>query len=314
MMAEQLPWQDALRGSLMADARAGRLPHAILMHGPDGIGKLACGQWLVAVLLCAQPKDGQPCHSCRGCQLHSAGEHPDWMHLQGQGKSRGISVDQVRTATSFLATTARHPGGWAGNWKMVLCEGAERLSIQAANAMLKTLEEPHPGRLLILTSVRPRMLLATVRSRCRTLAMPVPDAGAAAAWLDGQHPGQDLQPLLDICTPLLAHRLMTEERHQERLRVHRGCRALACGDADALSCADEFSKIEDSDEAMQWFFEDMVRFLKQQAARGLAPTAAIHQFSAAFVRTAREKPGAALLWQVLLSGWARATRSYRSAA
>ena len=313
-MIEPLPWQDALRGSLLADARAGRLPHAILMQGPDGIGKLACGRWLVAMLLCAHPRDGQPCGGCRGCQLHSAGEHSDWMHLQGRGKSRGISVEQVRAATAFMATTARHPGGWLGSWKLVLCEGAERLSVQAANAMLKTLEEPHPGRLLILTSVRPRMLLATVRSRCRTLAMPVPDAAAARAWLEGRHPGQDLQELLDICTPLLAQRLIAEDRHQERMRVHRGCRALACGDADALSCAAEFGKIEDSDEALQWFFEDMVRFLKQQAARGLAPTAAIHQFSGAFVRTAREKPGAALLWQVLLSGWARATRSYRSAA
>ena len=162
-----------------------RLPHAILLKGPQGIGKFDFAINLAQSLLCEKPlADGLACQDCPSCHWFQQETHPDFRLLQpdalaeedgeereaGKKKpSRQISVDQVRALADF-ANLSAHRGGH----RVVLIHPAEAMNTNAANALLKTLEEPSARMLIILVSHKPQQLLPTILSRCLTLAMPMP--------------------------------------------------------------------------------------------------------------------------------------------
>jgi DNA polymerase III subunit delta' len=182
------PWNQPLFQQLGADRE--RLPHALLLHGPAGIGKrdlgLALAQWIV----CEAPAPGGACGVCDACNWFLQGNHPDYRLLEPKeeevdetGKvtkkaSKEIKVEQVREVTDFLSLSA-HRGGW----RSAVIHPAEFMNAAAANALLKTLEEPPPRVLLILVSHQASRLLPTVRSRCRKIAVALPDPVQARAWL-----------------------------------------------------------------------------------------------------------------------------------
>ncbi len=200
-----------------------RLPHAILLKGPQGIGKLDFAKLLAQSLLCEKPHaDGMPCDECSSCHWFSQETHPDFRLLQpdalaevedgeereaGKKKpSRQISVDQVRELADFANLTA-HQGGH----RVVLIHPAETMNTSAANALLKTLEEPGGNMILILVSHKPQQLLPTILSRCVELAMPMPRQDESRAWLQQQgitNPGNLLAQV--GFAPLAAARLAEE--------------------------------------------------------------------------------------------------------
>lgn len=175
-----------------------RLPHAILLKGPQGIGKFDFAINLAQSLLCENPlADGLACQDCPSCHWFQQETHPDFRLLQpdalseaedgeereaGKKKpSRQISVDQVRSLADFVNLSA-HRGGH----RVVLIHPAEAMNTNAANALLKTLEEPSARMLIILVSHKPQQLLPTILSRCLSLAMPMPTLEASSAWLKQQ--------------------------------------------------------------------------------------------------------------------------------
>ena len=182
------PWNRALFQQLTADRE--RMPHALLLHGPAGVGKrdlaLAMAQWVV----CEAPKPEGACGVCDACNWFEQGNHPDYRYLEPKeeetdetGKvtkkaSKEIKVEQVREITDFLCLSA-HRGGW----RCAVIHPAEFMNAAAANALLKTLEEPPPRVLLILVSHQPGRLLPTVRSRCRKVAIGLPATAEALAWM-----------------------------------------------------------------------------------------------------------------------------------
>ena len=181
-----LPWQrDAARAAL---AQRSSWPHALLLHGPRGIGKHALALNLAQALLCeAPPPDGLACGECPGCRYAAAGQHPDLMRLElividpEEGTleaAESITIDRVRSLTEFVQLTSHRQGA-----KVAVIAPAERMNAAAANALLKTLEEPPPGTYLILVSDQPGRLPPTILSRCRKLAAPRPSSAEARAWL-----------------------------------------------------------------------------------------------------------------------------------
>ena len=208
-----LPWlaEPAARAAALGQA------HAVLVHGPAGAGHLALGLLLAQATLCEQPPShgagatGLPCGRCRACHLVGTRVHPDllivipdllrvqldWVDdedsklAKAEAKpSKDIRVEQVRQAIAWAQQTSGR-----GQGKVMLVHPADALNGPAANALLKTLEEP-PGRLrLLLTSADPERLLPTVRSRCQRLRLDLPATDAALAWLDGQGV-TDATPLL----------------------------------------------------------------------------------------------------------------------
>ena len=199
---------------------------ALLLIGPDGVGKAEFAQSLAQALLCTQPGEhGESCGTCMSCRLFGTSNHPDYRQVEagapeadvgdaseeGAGKpreqasSRWIKVEQVRALRDFLALSA-HFGGR----KVVVIQGAERLHASAANALLKTLEEPSPRTHLILVTGHPTRLPATVRSRCVRVQFSLPNDGVATAWLQGQGAAQPALALAQTgYAPLLARELDT---------------------------------------------------------------------------------------------------------
>ncbi|ABI56764.1 DNA polymerase III subunit delta' [Alkalilimnicola ehrlichii MLHE-1] len=174
-------WLDDRLSELLRQAASGQLPHALLLAGPAGTGKSLLGGHLVRALLCHQPGEGgRACGRCESCRALARGLHPDFRHLAPEERAV-ITVDAVRALGRFLNLSARF-----GGWRIALIDPADTLTVNAANSLLKTLEEPPATTLLVLVSSRPAQLPATIRSRCRHLTIPVPPAERALSGLRGQ--------------------------------------------------------------------------------------------------------------------------------
>lgn len=185
-MPAPYPWLSPLWLRLQGMRR--RLPHALLLAGPKGVGKLELAQNWAQSLLCEHPaSDGDACGECEGCRWFTAGTHPDFMHLTLQEKENRdgevrmateISVEQARQAVDFVQLSTYRAG-----YRLVLVEPAEALNTASANALLKVLEEPPINTVFILVSHQPRQLLPTILSRCHKLEAGLPDQAALAGWL-----------------------------------------------------------------------------------------------------------------------------------
>ncbi|QLG89820.1 DNA polymerase III subunit delta' [Chitinibacter bivalviorum] len=174
-----------------------RFPHALLFTGEAGIGKRALAQYLAQFLLCeSEHKTHQPCGECEGCRWFLAGNHPDFRMLQPadaddsieeaestkkpKKKSAVIGVDDVRDLSDFVNLSAHRRGT-----RVTIVAPAEAMNTAAANAFLKTLEEPPSGAVFILISDHWRRLLPTIRSRCRVFPLTIPSQKVAMQWLAG---------------------------------------------------------------------------------------------------------------------------------
>jgi DNA polymerase III subunit delta' len=176
---EYLPWHEGARARLAGALSGGRMPHALLLHGADGIGKERFATVLAAGLLCGRPGPGlEPCGACADCALSRAGTHPDLHWLKRPEDRKSIGVDAVREACEQLGMTSLR-----GGYRVAVVVPADLMTTSAQNAFLKTLEEPAPRTLLVLVTARPSRLAATLRSRCQRIEIPRPAAADALGWL-----------------------------------------------------------------------------------------------------------------------------------
>ena len=174
-----LPWQKEVWSHLLQQLDEQQLPHAILLSGVAHSGKARLAMALARLLLCQQPRNGQNCGECHSCELSRSGSNGDFRWLQPEGTSRVIKVDQVRQLVEFTSMTAS-----LGLRKVVVLSPAETMNIAAANALLKSLEEPSAETYIILVCHRLQGLPATIRSRCQTLKLAMPGREPSLTWLD----------------------------------------------------------------------------------------------------------------------------------
>ena len=170
---------------------------AVLLAGPRGVGKRSFARTLAKALLCPRARgEAEGCGDCASCRLFEAGSHPDFRRMEpsaedagadasaaqagsaGSGGARVITVGQVRELAQFLDLTSHFGGA-----KVVLIQPADRMHASAANALLKTLEEPTAGTLFLLVADHPNSLPVTVRSRCLRIDFQVPSREVALRWL-----------------------------------------------------------------------------------------------------------------------------------
>ncbi|MDX8412932.1 MAG: DNA polymerase III subunit delta' [Mariprofundales bacterium] len=151
----------ALRAQLLTAITASQQHHAWLLHGPMGIGKSLLAHEMAQAFLCQESAPPRPCLHCHSCTIMAADSHPDLLLLQREESKRDIPVSQVRQLLDFISLT-----GYESNRRVVIIDDAERLNNAAANALLKGLEEPAQGCLIIMVCSDLQRLPATVRSRC----------------------------------------------------------------------------------------------------------------------------------------------------
>lgn len=251
----------------MALDAAGELAHAMLFSGPPGIGKNQFVEELVQTLLCsvAGGKSGSgACGECRSCIQHLAGNHPDCLVLspepetrqaflqypgqqcqEGRGTERktprrAITVQQVREMSDWLSTSTHY-----GGHKVVVITPADSLNENAANALLKMLEEPPANTLFFLVTAQPGRLLPTVISRCRLIENRLPQPESAKRWLFehvGAHDGALLALELARGAPLLARQFLADETIDQWEEVTGTLDALLQGGKDPLLVAEGWEK------------------------------------------------------------------------
>ena len=240
-MANYLPWHQQQWQLLQASRSQGRLPHAILLTGPQGLGKQEFAQLLAQSLLCQNPvEDGQPCNECRFCQLFLAGNHPDFNLIAPLEGKKAIAVDQIRGIGQFMSLKSQYAGH-----KVVIISPAEAMNINASNSLLKSLEEPSADTVLLLVTHQPAQLPATIRSRCQEIRFDMTDLQAGRNWLAQQLTAKaDIDLLLALAdgAPLKALQLAQQSMQEQRLSLLAQLEQLSAQKLDPVALAAEFNK------------------------------------------------------------------------
>jgi DNA polymerase-3 subunit delta' len=258
---EKYFWHDTRWAALTRDLT--RLPHALLLHGQAGLGKNAFALRLARFLFCPEHTDDkQACGACQSCMLFRAGNHPDLMRVGPQEDSSNILVDQVRGIVEFLSLKPHMAAH-----KIVIISPAEAMNVNAANSLLKILEEPPAGCLLILVATHLSRVSVTIRSRCMRMACSAPPLSEALAWLRSQpvKPNQ-VEALLALAggAPLTALTFADEGYADNQARFLGDLAALAQG-RDLVVCAERW-KVLGTESCLAWLHRFMVSAIRSQAS------------------------------------------------
>ena len=272
------PWHRAAQERFLA--RRDSLPHAVLMTGQAGIGKTQLARSIAAAVLCESPKGAFACGACSSCHWFSQGNHPDFREIvpeaaeeepEGEGveapkaekaKSVVIKIDQVRAVADFVSLSTHRAGH-----RVLLLHPAESMQPAAANALLKTLEEPPANTLIVLVSDQPARILPTIRSRCRLLPLQAPSRAEALAWLREQGVADESVLAAAGGAPLLAHDLAQPEEAQLRERVLQELARASGADPLAFGPAIDRPRVERFLYWMQTWVQDLVRVKLAGTAR-----------------------------------------------
>ncbi len=245
------PWQLGEWHQLTQQIAAKKLPHAMMIAGPKGIGKRHLADALAQLLLCQAPIEGTPCGKCRGCELNKAQTHPDLVWLEPEEEGKAIKVDQVRELTESLSKTAQQ-----GGYKVVIIEPAEAMNGNSANALLKSLEEPAANTLLILVTHSPSSVLPTIRSRCQMRKFPMPHSEQVLRWLSPLLVGNNIsaEALLVAArgAPLSALTLLQGDALEQREQVLQQFVRLSLGQVSAIELAAQWHS-GDVHGFIEWF-------------------------------------------------------------
>ncbi len=240
------------------------MPHALLISGPAGIGKYEFASMLAQALLCQSPvESGRACGQCRACQMIAAQTHPDLLNVgleknNDDKLAKEIKIDQIRSLCSGLVQTSQF-----GGYKVAIINPAERMNRNAANSLLKTLEEPVPMTILILVSSRLSRLPATIRSRCQQLKLQQPSTQQVKQWLHAQYPEADADALLAAAngSPKIAAHIAGEGLLQSRHALFNDFVDIGAQRKDPLAVAAQWQKQAD-EQWFQWLLswtDDMIR-------------------------------------------------------
>ncbi len=259
------PWLQDIWKQLLQALTAGRMPHALLLSGNRGVGKHGLAESLAYSLLCTDrdATNGQPCDRCKGCQLRLAETHPDLHRIVPEEQGKAIKIDTIRAFTEQEGLTA-HSGGY----KVVLIEPADAMSNEAANSLLKTLEEPVAWTIIVLITSKPGSLPATIRSRCQQIVLGAPQKDIALGWLQQQiDPNINAETLLQLAAgaPIRAAQLADKELLQQRVEMLDEFVGLLEDREDPVVVAGKWEKL-DPDLYLQWLSGWVIDMLRLKMA------------------------------------------------
>ena len=313
------PWQQSQWQGLQTLYQQGRLPHGLLFKGIKGTGKYDFASSLGHSLLCKQTDaQGQACGACSACKLLEAGTHPDLLLLEPESPDKAIKVDDVRQLCREMQLTSQYDG-----YKVAIINLADNMNINAANSLLKTLEEPTNNSLLMLVSSKPHRLPITIRSRCQSLSFARPDTDSSLDWLKSQGLN-DAQLLLNLShgSPLAALQLAENEGTEQRNALIKALIDSAAN-KPVVEHAEQLSKIH-NENLLNWLYDwltdlihiqqgsdlstlvhaDRSKELTQIAGKISVKGLYLYMDQLNLIRRAQSIPmNAQLLWEDLLISW-----------
>jgi DNA polymerase-3 subunit delta' len=302
------PWQQRAYEHAAAALAGGHFGHATLIVGPARLGKRALADRLARRVLCLSPQaDGEACGACKSCVLfasrsqyepletrpdgtpshpwgHSA--HPDLKFVgyeinQKTGKPRSeLVIEQVRALSEAMTLTPQ-----LGGAQVVIVDPADAINYSAFNALLKTLEEPQPGRYLWLLSATPARLPATIRSRCQRLELRLPPRDEALHWLAARgHRGELAREALDAARghPGLADAWASGDGLALRRAVAQDVQALQRGQAAPAELAQRWVADGRAEDRLRHLADHALQEMALQAAAGLTDPARTRTLAARF--------------------------------
>ena len=233
-------WLTPAIESLNAAREAGRLPHALMIHDSMGAGGDWLAAWAASVVMCLSP-DKAPCGKCIGCTRVAANQHPDLIRVHPIEESKQLRIEQVRELAQELSLTS-HQGGY----KVGILSPADSMNRFAANALLKTLEEPSPRTLLILVASQPSRLPATILSRCQKLKVRPPTRAESLEWLEATRGAGDWAGVLDVIgdAPFVAAEADPKTIPALGSETLRTLEELEAGSVDPVATAERWSRSE----------------------------------------------------------------------
>lgn len=237
------------------------MPHALLLEGPAGLGKRQFA-WRIAGLALDIGSDPT-------VDEYNVPQHADLHFLTLEDDKKQIGVDAVRNLCRALEMTS-HSGGY----KVAVIDPADAMTRQAANSLLKTLEEPTPDTLLVLVRARLDTLPVTIASRCQRIRFPIPDADIAQKWLGDRIPDVNPARLLALAggSPMRAIKLHGRGMDDLDRRFHRDILEIASGAADPVSVAEQWAK-QDLADCLDWLNVFVCRVIARKTAGGVAGAA-----------------------------------------
>ena len=339
------PWQQAIFDSAVQAHAQGRLGHALLLVGPAHMGKREVAEALAKRLLCSSPsQNNQACGQCRSCRFfeqrsqrdpietrpdgslsHPDGHsgHPDAIFL---GYVLNEKANPKKMRTELVVEQVRELGQWfaltssQGVAQVALIEPADQLNESAANALLKTLEEPAQNRFLLLVTSHPGRLPATIRSRCQRLEFRLPPAAEAQAWLRTQGFGDaNIEPALAAArgNPGLAAEWLGSGGLELRRDVLKQMNAVGAGQAGPIEMAQLWLSDERGELRLRFAADLALEAAAQQlgaaqgGAVGLTPPAEVTRISNWFdaLNRTREQLRAPVRNDLVLAGLLREWRN-----
>ena len=248
-MLKPFPWQDNQWQQLQAAYAQGRLTHALLLAGADGIGLEQFAYSLAAKLLCMSKQDGHTaCGTCKSCLLFQAGNHPDLLNIQPEDKGKQIKVDTIRLLIDYFHVKSQYR-----EYKLAIISPAEAMNRSAANSLLKTLEEPPPYSLIILLSARAALLPVTIRSRCQRVDFPPNSGEKTVEWLRSRVNDKkvNVPELLSLAqgVPLKALEFLESDERQRQMTLLEDLEELRLRRIDPVRTAEK------------WLAEDAIEVL-----------------------------------------------------
>jgi DNA polymerase-3 subunit delta' len=245
-MLTVLPWHEEQWQQLQLAKTNDRLPHALLLEGPKGIGISHFSQCITHNLLC-QSHDTSilSCDSCKACHLLHAGNHPDVRFIVPEEQGKQIKVDQIRKLIEFINLMSQY-----GQYKIAIIKPADNMNKSTANALLKTLEEPPAQSLIILLSHRPNLLPVTIRSRCQSIRFNPTFDKASINWL--QNKINDIEKTNELLkeaqgAPLVALALSENDILDQRNSILNDLKLLQDKQCDPVEIAAKWNKYNAAD-------------------------------------------------------------------
>ncbi|GGO72811.1 DNA polymerase III subunit delta' [Bowmanella pacifica] len=293
------PWFDTLFSQLVARYQGRRLHHALLLLGPQGLGKTDLAKDIGAYLLC-QRAEKKRCGQCQACQLLEAGSHPDLHQIQSE---KQIGVDDIRSAIEKLSGKSQ-----LGGAKVLIIHQADSMTESAANALLKTLEEPTAHTYMLLTASSAERLLPTIKSRCEKLLLAGASPQQSQQWLAGQYDGPIEPELMTLygATPLTLLNVLQDEVGLSFSDFSQSLQQLLEGQLDALAVAQQWQ--ENPARLLSW----LQLWLKNVVQQGDYAQEAIWTLHAKCLAASRQTSNPGLNKLLLLSNVLGNVRSLRS--